>query len=82
MTAEQDALQLLLDALLKGDLGELLSKVARAQIEKSSIEIGTPGKAGHVKVYVDAHDLEGAKILINNMMDARVHAIMRYEGTN
>lgn len=31
-----------------------------------SIEVGTPGKNGALKVYFNATDLEGAKILVEN----------------
>lgn len=38
-----------------------------------SIEIGTPGKGGNIKVYFDANDLAGAQKRIANAVHARQH---------
>lgn len=37
----------------------LLRRALKAETEKDSVEIGTPGKGGAVKVYGDMDDVEG-----------------------
>jgi len=40
-----------------------------------SIEIGTPGKFGNIKVYFDSSDLEGSKTRVTNAVGIRAHFI-------
>lgn len=42
-----------------------------------SIEIGTPGKGGNIKVYFDANDLTGAQKRIENAVSARQHFLQK-----
>lgn len=42
-----------------------------------SIEIGTPGKGGNIKVYFDASDLTGAQKRIENVVTARQHLLKK-----
>jgi len=42
-----------------------------------SIEIGTPGKGGNIKVYFDASDLSGAQKRIENVVLAQAHLITK-----
>jgi hypothetical protein len=81
MSADKEALQALIDALMKSDVGELVRRAIKAETERSSVEYGTPGKGGVVKVYVDADDPVGAKRKIDNVMQARDHLITKYEGS-
>ena len=40
-----------------------------------SIEIGTPGKYGNIKVYFDASDLSGSQKRIENAVGIRAHFV-------
>ena len=40
----------------------------------SSIEIGTPGKLGAIKAYVNPLDMEEAKRIIDNLKELRKYA--------
>ncbi|MEN6610894.1 MAG: hypothetical protein ABFC24_08625 [Methanoregulaceae archaeon] len=45
-----------------------------------SIEIGTSGKGGVIKVYFNADDLVGAKRRIENAVNARQHLLTKLSG--
>ncbi len=57
-----------------GLIRELLEvEKAKAAVErrKDSVDIGTPGKGGNLKVYYDASNVEEAKALVDNAIMVR-----------
>ncbi len=53
------------------DLLSLLREVLRLEGEKDSLEIGTPGRGGTVKVYGSFDDPEGFKAKLAVALDLR-----------
>ena len=60
------------DYVLKRILVEHIHK--ESETSKDSIDIGTPAKGGHIKIYCNFDDLEVTKAKINNAIKARSYA--------
>lgn len=56
------------------DLAAILSEVLRIEGEKDSLEIGTPGRGGCVKVYGSFDDPEGFKAKLDVAFELRKYA--------
>ncbi len=65
------------------DLADLLRELLRIEGEKDSLEIGTPGKGGCVKIYGRFDDSEGFKAKLDAAFELRRTArvkLMEQEG--
>ena len=60
---------------------EIMKKIQEAEERKDSIEMGSPGKGGAVKVYFNSADLEDAKKRIDNSLEARKYMAEKMTGT-
>ncbi len=53
------------------DLSAILAQLLRIEAQKDSLEIGTPGRGGTVKVYGDFSDVEAFKVKLDVAFELR-----------
>ncbi len=56
------------------DLAAILQEILRIEGEKDSLEIGTPGRGGSIKVYGSFDDTEGFRAKLEVAFDLRRYA--------
>ncbi len=59
------------------DLSAILQQILQIEGQRDSLEIGTPGRGGCVKVYVDFSDPEGFKAKLSIAFELRKLAQLR-----
>ncbi len=59
------------------DLSAILRELLRIEGQRDSLEIGTPGRGGCVKVYGSFEDVEGFRVKLEVAFELRKYAMVR-----